>query len=100
MLSLVSAWSRFNIFDFLYTGFSLSAWKTKLGLSGPSLEIHYIRQLLQDLGVATYLKDSSSKCDWTKAPYSAANANGWTDSKRMNKMENVGEKASLRRLSL
>ena len=81
-----------------YTGFSLSAWKTKLGLSGPSLEIHYIRQLLQDLGVATYLKDSSSKCDWTKAPYSAANANGWTDSKRRNKMENVGEKASLRRL--
>lgn len=32
-----------------------------------------------------YLKDSSSKCDWSQPPYSTADANGWTDSKEKRK---------------
>lgn len=71
-----------NLDCVVFLAFSLASWKTNLGLSGPTLEVHYIRQLLHDMGVATYLKDSSSKCDWSQPPYSTADANGWTDSKK------------------
>ena len=64
-------------------GFSLSAWRTQHGIStsGP-LDIHNAKLLLQNLGVAPYVKDPTDRCDWTSPMYSGANAEGWSDGRK------------------
>lgn len=63
-----------------YAGFSLAAWKSDHGITttGP-LDTHQVKLLLQDLGVASHVKDPSDRCDWTSPMYSGANAEGWSD---------------------
>lgn len=71
----------FMIWDtFKYAGFSLTAWKSEHGITtaGP-LDTHQVKLLLQDLGVASHVKDPSDRCDWTSPMYSGANAEGWSD---------------------
>lgn len=71
-------------FCFFYTcpillvAFSLKTWKSTHGLSvGSSMDIHYVKQLFQDLGVGPYLLATSEKCDWNKFPFKEVNASGW-----------------------
>ena len=64
-------------------GFSLSAWRTQHGIStsGP-LDIHNVKLLLQNLGVAPYVKDPTDRCAWSSPMYSGANAEGWSDGRK------------------
>lgn len=68
---------------YISLGFSLSAWRTQHGIStsGP-LDIHNAKLLLQNLGVAPYVKDPTDRCDWTSPMYSGANAEGWSDGRK------------------
>lgn len=62
----------------LLVAFSLKTWKSTHGLSvGSSMDIHYVKQLFQDLGVGPYLLATSEKCDWNKFPFKEVNASGW-----------------------
>ena len=72
-------------------GFSLSAWRTQHGIStsGP-LDIHNAKLLLQNLGVAPYVKDPTDRCDWTSPMYSGANTEGWSDgTKELSNLANL-----------
>lgn len=78
-------------------GFSLSAWRTQHGIStsGP-LDIHNAKLLLQNLGVAPYVKDPTDRCDWTSPMYSGANAEGWSDgTKELSNLANLNHSQML-----
>ena len=62
------------------SAFSLKTWKTEHGLSiGTPMDIYFVKQLFQDLGVGPYLFDPSEKCDWSVFPFREANTTGWID---------------------
>lgn len=65
---------------YVYAGFSLATWKSEHGITttGP-LDTHQVKLLLQDLGVASHVKDPTDRCDWTSPMYSGVNAEGWSD---------------------
>lgn len=65
-------------YPILLVAFSLKTWTSTHGLSvGSSMDIHYVKQLFQDLGVGPYLLTTSEKCDWKKFPFKEVNASGW-----------------------
>lgn len=67
-------------YTFEYAGFSLAVWKSEHGITTTlPLDTHQVKLLLQDLGVASHVKDPSDRCDWTSPMYSGANAEGWSD---------------------
>lgn len=43
------------------------------------MDIYFVKQLFQDLGVGPYLLDPSEKCDWDVFPFREANTTGWID---------------------
>lgn len=68
----------FYTYPILLIAFSLKTWKSTHGLKvGSSMDIHYVKQLFQDLGVGPYLLATTEKCDWNKFPFKEVNASGW-----------------------
>lgn len=43
------------------------------------MDIYFVKQLFQDLGVGPSLLDPSEKCDWSELPFREANTTGWID---------------------
>lgn len=68
----------FYTYPIRLVAFSLKTWKSTHGLKvGSSMDIHYVKQLFQDLGVGPYLLATTEKCDWNKFPFKEVNASGW-----------------------
>lgn len=82
MVHIKWRWKKLLKIEYWHAGFSLDTWKTQHGIisSGP-LDVHNVKLLMQDLGVAPFVKDPSDRCDWTSSAYSGANADGWSDGK-------------------
>jgi hypothetical protein len=75
-------WDGKHIFEYFFSGFSLSSYLTEKGIANDTIPLdrHAISQLLHDTALAPYMMDEV--CDQTVIPY-YPNDKGWNKGKNM-----------------